>query len=305
MKHNVILDVDTGIDDAIGIVLASSYENYNIMAISCCYGNSPVSFTTQNTLDIVNLIEKTEIPVLEGEDNPLIMKRDIFVSAHGKSGMGEYDFPPNKVGKVRDNAMDYLRDAIMSAKGKVSIVITGPCTNIAKLIYIHPQVKRKIKKIVISGGLLNDNKRKPYIGFNIAQDPYATELIFNSGIKTIICPSDFGHQAYLDLEDQEMIASFNHTGEVFKEIFKFYKDRHIPAGLAATHDACAIACCLEPSLFKFEKRYVYLRRVRAAGKSVIDFDAKLKKRHIKTKVACKIDVQKMKERIFTAFKKMP
>ena len=97
----------------------------------------------------------------------------------------------------------------------------------------------------------------------------------------------------------------NKTGKVFKVIFKSYKDRHVTAGMAATHDACAVACALYPKLFKFQKRYVYLRKVRSAGKCVIDFDAKLKKKHIKTKVASKMNVDSFKKEMFNAWKKMP
>ena len=305
MKRNIILDVDTGIDDAIAIVLALGQQNAKIELISCVYGNCNVEFATRNTLNIINLAERTEIPVVKGEEKPLLYDFDDSLQVHGKTGLGEYVFPPNKVGRLRDNAIDALKDAILRAKGKVTIVALGPLTNIAKLLYVYPKVIKKIEAIVISGGLLEDNKRKPYIGFNISQDSYAVEFIFNSKVKTIICPSDFGHRAYLSLDDQEKLAKQNKTGEIFKEIFKFYKDRHVGGGNAATHDACAVACALEPNIFKFENRYVYLRKIRAAGKSIIDFDAKLKKKHIKAKVAIDMNEQAFKKSLFEAFKKMP
>ena len=302
--ENIILDVDTGIDDALAIVYAVVQKKAKINLISCSYGNTSAEQATKNTLNVLNLINRADIPVVKGEEKPLISERDSSISVHGKYGLGEYVFPPNKIGRVLDDAMEVMRDTILKTKGKTTLIALGPLTNIAKLLHIYPSVKKKIKEIIISGGLLEDNKKKPYIGFNIAMDSYAVEYIFNSNVKTTICPSDFGHQAYLTYEDQDVIASYNNTGKVFREILPFHHDRHVKTG-AAVHDTCAVACCTNKRLFKFSKRYVYLRKVRAAGKSVIDFDAKLKKHHIKAKVAEKMDVEKVKELIFESFREMP
>ena len=165
---NIILDVDTGIDDAIAIIFALAQKNTKITLISCSYGNTSAEQATKNTLNVLNLVKRTEIPVVKGEEKPLITERDLSISVHGKYGLGEYVFPPNEVGRVLDNAIEVMRDTIMKTKGKTTLVALGPLTNIAKLLHIYPQVKKKIKEIIISGGLLEDNKRKPYIGFNIA-----------------------------------------------------------------------------------------------------------------------------------------
>ena len=302
---NIILDVDTGIDDAIAIILALGYENAKINLISCCYGNCSAESSTQNTLNVLNLAKRTEIPVVKGEEKPILEEWDNSLSVHGKTGLGDYIFPINKVGRVVDNAIDVMRDTILKQKGKTTIIALGPLTNVAKLLFAYPNIRKKIKEIVISGGLLDDNKRKPYIGFNISQDAYAVEYIFNCKVKTVICPSDFGHQAFISKEEQKQLAKINKTGKIFKEIFKSYKDRHVSEGNAATHDACAVACILDRKLFKFKKMAVSLRRVRAAGKSVIDFDSQLKKNHIKAKVAVKMDVDGFKKSLLKSWRKMP
>jgi non-specific riboncleoside hydrolase len=303
--NNIILDVDTGIDDAIAIILALGYEKAKINLISCCYGNCSSESSTQNTLNILNLANRTEIPVVKGEEKPILEEWDNSLCVHGKTGLGDYVFPVNKVGRIVDNAIDVMRDKILNQKGKTTIIALAPLTNVAKLLFAYPKVRKKIKAIVISGGLLDDNKRKPYIGFNISQDAYAVEYIFNCKVKTIICPSDFGHQAFINKEEQKEIAKMNKTGKIFKEIFKSYKDRHMVDGDAATHDACAVACVLEKKLFKFKKMAVSLRKVRAAGKSVIDFDSQLKKNHIKAKVVVKMNVDRFKKSLFNAWRKMP
>jgi len=302
---NIIIDADTGIDDAIAIVFALGYKKVKVKLITTVYGSSTVENTTQNTLNILSLVKRGDVPVAKGEDKPFLSEWNNDVFAHGKNGLGDYQFRKNSLKIIKDNAVEAMYKALKGSKKKISIIALGALTNVAKLLYNHPDVRKKISSIVISGGLLKDNKKKPYIGFNVAQDSYAVEYIFNSKVKTIICPSDLGHQAFLDLEEQEQLAKINKTGKVFKEIFKNYTDRHVGKGSAATHDACAVACIVEPKLFKFESRYVYLRKVRGAGKSIIDFDAKLKKKHIKAKVATKIKAGEFKNRLFEVFKKMP
>ena len=306
MRRNLILDVDTGIDDSLGIIYAINDKNSKVNLITCCYCSSKVENTTKNTLNVLNFVQRTEVPVAQGEKKPLLQDRDNSIEVHGSAGLGEYKFSPIKVGKISENAIDAMYRVIMETKGKTTIIALAPLTNIAKMLWVYPDVVKKIKHIVISGGLLYDKKDKPYIGFNISQDAYATEYIFNSKVKVVICPSDFGHEAFLDFEDQEKLAEMNKAGKVFKEIFKSYKDRHVKSGCAAMHDACAVACETDRDFFKYSSRWVYVRRVRAAGNAaIIDFDAKLKKKHIKAKVVTQIDVQKFKKRFFERWKYLP
>lgn len=306
MKKNLILDVDTGIDDALAIIYALNASKTKVNLITCCFGSSKVENTTQNTLNVLNFIQRTEVAVAQGEKKPILGEWDDSIQVHGKAGLGDYKFAPIKVGKINETAVDAMYKTIMRTKGKTTILALAPLTNVAKLLWVYPDVIKKIEQIVISGGLLNDKKDKPYIGFNINQDCYAAEYIFNSKVKVMICPSDFGHQACLDFEEQEKLAQMNKTGKVFKEIFKSYRDRHVKPGYAAMHDACAVACVTDKKLFKYSKRWVYIRKVRAAGNAaIIDFDAKLKKKHIKAKVVTKIDSSKFKQSFFKKWKNLP
>lgn len=305
MKINTILDVDTGIDDAAAIMLALGYKNAKINLISCCYGNTSVENTTQNTLNFLNLIGKVDIPVVMGASKPVLYDRDSSISAHGKTGLGDYKFKKNDLKPIKGSCVEIMRDVILNTKGKTTIIALAPLTNVAKLLFAYPEIKKKIKQVVISGGLLQDDKKHPYIGFNVAQDSYAVEYVFNSGVKTVICPSDMGHQTVFVDKELDYLATLNSSGKIFREIIRDYRDRHVPDGFLANHDGCAVACVFSPKLFKFEKRYVFTRKIRAKGKSIIDFDAKLKKKHIKCLVATKINIEKFKKEFINAWKKMP
>lgn len=301
MKVPVILDVDTGIDDAVAIAYATYSKNLDVRLITTVCGNQSVDNITINTLNLLQAINKKKIPVAIGESKPLERKRDTSIKAHGTSGLGKFEFPPCNLNPIKSNAIEKMYETIMSSKQQIVIVALGPLTNIAKLLLTYPAVMDNIAYILISGGLLNDNKKNPYLGFNIMQDPESAKYVLNSGEKIIICPSNHGHDAHLTLEEIDTLGQLNKTGDMFKQIFKYYKDRHIKVG-AALHDPCSVAYVSTPKLFKTENMYVHIRFLRKQQTGVIDFD---NTRKPNVKVLTKINVEKFKDIFFDTFKKMP
>jgi inosine-uridine nucleoside N-ribohydrolase len=159
----------------------------------------------------------------------------------------------------------------------------------------------KIEYILISGGLLHDSKRNPYLGFNVMQDPEAARYVMKSGEKIIVCPSNHGHTAYLTPEEVEQTKLTNKTGEMLEYIFRSYKDRHVKVGIA-THDPCAVVYVAHPEYFKKELMYVHIRFLEKQQTGVIDFDTH---KEPNTKVATEINVKKFKKLFFNTLKKMP
>lgn len=301
MKTPVILDVDTGIDDAVAIALATHCNKLSIKLITTICGNLSVQNVTKNTLDLLQALKKKKIPVAIGENKPLEREKDNSIQAHGKKGLGGYKFPKLELEPIKMNAVEKMYRVIKKSKEKVVIIALGPLTNIAKLLLTHPDSMDNIKYIIVSGGLLHDNKSKPYLGFNIMQDPEAAKYVLTSGEKILICPSNHGHDAHLTPEEIEEFSQINQTGKMFKEIFKKYKDRHVKVG-AAMHDPCAVMYVAYPEIFKKELMYVHIRFLRKEQTGVIDFD---KTREHNMKVAIEINVKKCKKLFFDIFKKMP
>ena len=301
MIKNVILDVDTGIDDAVAIALAVYNKRLNVRLITTIAGNLGVRAVTKNTLNLLQYINKRRIPVAVGEEKPLERKKDNSIQAHGKRGLGHFQFPPCELKPVKEKAYVKMYKMIMRAKKKTTIIGLGPLTNIAKMLLTYPDVKKKIDQIIISGGLLEDNKRKPYLSFNIMQDPEAARYIMKSGIKILVCPSDLGHTAFLTPEEVEQTRQTNTTGEMLEYIFRSFKDRHVKVGIA-THDSCAMICASHPEIFKRQKMYVHIRFLQEQQTGVIDFD---KKKKPNMKVAVAINKKKFKKIYFEALSKMP
>ena len=300
-KRNVILDVDTGIDDAVAIAMATYSNKLNVKLITTVAGNLSVNAVTKNTLNFLQAIGRTKIPVAIGANAPMEREKDKSIQAHGKRGLGKYKFPPLELQPDKLPAVEKMYKVIMRAKKKVSILALGPLTNVAELLIKHPEVKENLDYILISGGLLHDSKKNPYLGFNVMQDPEAARYVLKLADKVIIVPSNHGHTAFLTPEEVEQTRTTNKTGEMLEYIFRSYKDRHVKVGIA-THDPCAVVYAAHPEYFSKEGMYVHIRFIQKKGTGVIDFDTT---REPNMKVATKISVKKFKKLYFETLKKMP
>ena len=301
MKKNVILDVDTGIDDATAIALATYSKKLNVKLITTIAGNMNVNEVTKNTLNFLQAINKGNIPVAVGADKPMEREKDNSIQAHGKKGLGKFKFPKLELKPVKKDAVEKIHEVISTSKTPITIIALGPLTNIAKLLLKYPEDVDNIEDIIISGGLLNDSKKNPYLSFNIMQDPEAAKYVLKSGKNIIICPSDHGHTAFLTPEEVEKTRTTNKTGEMLEYIFRSYKDRHVKVGIA-THDPCAILLASNPEIFTSEMMYVHIRFLEKQQTGVIDFDTK---KTPNIKVATAINVNKFKKIFFNTLKKMP
>ena len=257
----VIIDVDTGIDDAVALGMAFSCKKFNILLITTSAGNVGVEQSTKNTLDILYYFKHSNIPVAKGVAEPLVRKRN-EVSVHGEDGIGNYSnkFPKHNLKELDCVAHEAMTKAILSSENKVTIIALGPLTNIAKLLLLHPEVKTKIDKIVIMAGSIEkyDSNELPYAGFNVRVDPEACEVVLNSGVEVVVSPMDMGHIAYLDYYEIYKTKFTNMAGKFFELIFRSYKDHHVKNGIAM-HDSCAVAYCIDKNMFKTEKLYVHVQ----------------------------------------------
>lgn len=301
MKKQIILDVDTGIDDAVAIALAAYSNRLSVKLITTIAGNLSVNEVTKNTLNFLQAINKTKIPVAIGENKPLEREKDDSIQAHGKKGLGNFKFPKTTLKPISKCAVEKMYEILKTSKEKIVIIALGPLTNVAKLLLTHPDIKDKIDYILISGGLLEDNKRNPYLGFNVMQDPEAARYVFNSDVKIVVCPSDHGHNAFLTLEEVEKTRTTNKTGEMLEYIFRSYKDRHVKVGIA-THDPCAVVYVCHPEIFKTQEMYVHIRFLKEKNTGVISFDTN---KAPNTLVATEINIKKFKKIYFKLLNKMP
>lgn len=299
-KIPIIVNCDTGIDDAVALMIGEKSGKVDIRLIVTEIGNVEPVQAAKNTNNILELIDASKIPVVAGDGNYFKKKRP-HPAVHGNGGLGDYVFEPNSRKLEDGDAIEIMYKTLMESEEKITIVSLSPLPNLAKLVTRYPDCKDKIERLVLMAGTVDPVNLgdPPYAEFNIACDPEAAEAVFSSGIKIEIVPMDMGHTAYLDWQDVFNTKNMNFTGSVFEFIFRSYRDRHVKNGIA-THDGCAIAYITNPEMFEVKPAHGEIKYFDSikSGILVMDFD------NPPNLVTCtKVDIKKFKKLYFNSLKK--
>lgn len=299
-KIPVIINCDTGIDDAVALILATKSGKLDIRLIVTDLGNVDPKKSAKNTNNILELIHAPQIPVVAGEGKCLKKERP-RVAVHGNGGLGDFVFDPNDRKVIDGDAVETFYQALMNSEEKVTIISLSPVTNLAKLIIKHPDCLPKIDRLVFMVGSIEPIKKgeMPYPEFNMATDPEAGEIVFASGIKIEIVPMEMGHSAYLDWQDVFKTKCMNNTGTVLEYIFRSYKDRHVQNGIAM-HDGCAIAYVTNPELFETKPAAAEIKYFDDLDTGVLSLNFNKKPN---VSVCTGINIKKFKTIYFDALKK--
>ena len=244
-KFPVILDMDTGIDDAVALITACAQKQLDIKLVTCCFGNTTLKNSIVNTLTVLELLNRTDIPVCSGESKALNsgMKH---VSAHGINGLGGYSKPITSK-PLSVNYLDKMHEVI-SNNPLTYIIACGPYTNIAKYIKTYPQDINKIKLIAVTAANYVD-KKNPYLNFNIHIDIDSFKYVLDNMPNIIFCTSDMGHKIYIPSSQISKTAKYGNIGKVLASIYPHHKDRTVKDGVAL-HDSCGVAWLTNPNMFK-------------------------------------------------------
>lgn len=276
-KRPIIIDTDPGIDDAIAIAIALYNEELDIKLFTTVAGNVSVDKVTNNLLKLLNFWN-SNIPVAKGACEPLI---EPFVDAsnvHGSSGMDGYDFPePRTENLLKEHAVEAMRRVILTSEEKITLVCIGPLTNVALLFKIYPEVKANVQEIVLMGGSATRGNKGVLSEFNLASDPEAAKIVFESGLKITMVGLDVGWKALVYPEDSIKIKDFGKTGEMIYALLQKYRGGGLKTGLKM-YDSCAIAYLLEPSMFTTEETTIVIETTSplTRGVSLVDLKGYLK-----------------------------
>ncbi|QXW65896.1 ribonucleoside hydrolase RihC [Streptobacillus moniliformis] len=275
-KRPIIIDTDPGIDDAVAIALALHSDKLDVKLITTVAGNVNIEKVTKNTLQLLDFYKKS-VSVAKGAEKPLFRKPIDASGVHGDSGMGAYTFPEsNGKNLLKINAVEAMREVLMNSNEKITLVPIGPLTNIAILLLTYPQVKDRIKEIVLMGGAIGRGNSGVYSEFNIDVDPEAAKIVFNSDIPITMATLDVGLKALIYPEDSAKIKEMHKIGNMFYTLFKTYRGGSFNTGLKM-YDSCAIAYLLKPDMFVTEKVFVGIETKGefTSGATVIDLKNKL------------------------------
>ncbi|WP_037675052.1 nucleoside hydrolase [Streptomyces griseus] len=177
----VIIDCDTGIDDALALLFAIRHPGLDLRAVTCVAGNTDVDGVVRNTLTVLEQAGAPDIPVARGAERPLIesVRR---APVHGQDGMGDLGLPAPARTSADMDAVTLLRREILASPHPVTLIPTAPLTNIALLLRTHPEVVRNIERIVFMGGAVATGNATPVAEFNVWHDPEAAAILLTAGV---------------------------------------------------------------------------------------------------------------------------
>ncbi|CAJ1854999.1 pyrimidine-specific ribonucleoside hydrolase RihA [Aeromonas hydrophila] len=250
----VILDCDPGHDDAIALILALASPELKVLAVTTSAGNQTPDKTLNNALRILTLLGRDDIPVAAGAPKPLARELIIADNVHGESGLDGPTLPDPAFAPVVMTALELMAKCLRESPEPVTLVPTGPLTNIALLLAAHPELKSKIARIVLMGGAAGAGNWTPAAEFNIYVDPEAADMVFKSGLPITMCGLDVTHEAQVMDEDIERVRAItNPVAQCVAGLLDFFMIYHRDpkwgfAG-APLHDPCTIAWLLAPALF--------------------------------------------------------
>ena len=285
MEQKIILDVDSGIDDALGIILAIKSGLCELIGSTTVNGNGSRGKATENTCKILDLLQAGDkIPVVRGASQPLLRPQFFEHRIHGEDGLG---------GALRDVqvhtqpavgfAPDFICEQVLAQSGQVTLVMTGPLTNLALAVKKCPELVQHVKEVIFMGGVVTEyGNVTPVAEYNMYVDPEAAKVVFHAGFPQLtLVGLDVTRRVLLN---EEHIAALGDTpiGRYVKQSTSDYLDRYFERNgirACAMHDPLAVAVALDRSLVQTKKLYVDIetKSELCDGQTVCDFQNRLKK----------------------------
>jgi inosine-uridine nucleoside N-ribohydrolase len=250
----LILDCDPGHDDAVALLLALAATEAELVGVTTVAGNQTIDKTTANALRVLEFAGRGELPVAAGAGRPLVRERIVAVNVHGETGLDGPELPPPAGTPVAGHAVEFLAARVAGR----TLVPTGPLTNVALLLALHPQARPD--RIVLMGGAIGEGNTTPAAEFNIWADPEAARRVFESGIDVTMVGLDVTHQAIVTPELQEELRRAGRAGRFVAELVDFYSrfhtERYPELGGSPMHDPVALAYALRPELLEVRRAHV-------------------------------------------------
>ncbi len=313
-KRPIIMDVDTGVDDTLALLLVAAADTLDLKAITTVFGNCSLETTSQNTLKICELFG-LDVPVAAGSyrpvvDPPIDYSVAPMVDIHGRDGLGNVgDRLPAPVKQLEDmTAVDLMAKAIRESEEKVTIVATAPLTNIATFLLAYPDLHEKVECIALMGGAAFGGNMGFSVEANIGHDPDAAKIVFMSDVPKYMFSLDATMGCFITDDERQAIAdNGGETGKFLQACMQQYSDIYKALGGlpgAVLHDSLPVAWLLDESVVEFVNCYVdvELASAKTRGCTVTDLNGYTGK-PANTFVSMKADREKLINMHIEAVKK--
>jgi len=278
--RKIIIDCDPGQDDAVALLLAmASPDEFDILGITAVAGNVPLALTERNARQMCDIAGRTDIPVFAGCERPMVRELITAEKIHGNTGIDGVDIVDPVTPLQDQHAVDFIVETLRAADDEsVTLVPTGPLTNIGTAIDSAPDVIEKIEQLVIMGGAMREGGNySPSAEFNILVDPHAADIVFNCGRPVTAMGLDVTHQVLSTRDRVARIAALDNPVAAatagMLSFFHRHDSKKYGAEGAPLHDPCTIAWLLQPGLFdgKVCNLTVETKSELTMGHTAIDF----------------------------------
>ncbi len=307
-RRKIILDVDPGHDDAAAIMLAAAAPNLDLLAITVVAGNQTLEKTVRNARNVCTVAGIRGIPVAAGMSRPMVREAITAADVHGQTGLDGPHFGEPTVPLDSRHAVDLIIELLVKSAGDITLVPTGPLTNIAMAMRKEPKILPKIEQIVLMGGSYQLGNVTPAAEFNIHADPEAAHIVFTSGRPITMMGLDLTRQALATKEEVSRIRSLgNRAAILFSELMEFFsKTQKEVFGWDAPplHDPTTIAWLIDPTCIETKPMHVVieLRGEQTYGRTCCDYFG-ITKRAPNAQVATKLDFRKFWDIIYNTYKR--
>src|SRR5215471_10574909 len=223
MPRKVIVDCDPGHDDALAIMLAAANPEVELLAITTVAGNQTLDKTTLNARRVCTVAGVAGVPIAAGCDRPLLRELVTAGDVHGASGLDGVEWAEPAVDVVPEHAVDLIVELVMAAPGEVTLVPTGPLTNIALALRREPRIASAVREVALMGGSFTRGNVTPAAEFNVYVDPDAAAVVFTAGWPLTMVGLDLTHQARVTPEVMDRIAALGTPlATVVTQLMRFY-----------------------------------------------------------------------------------
>jgi inosine-uridine nucleoside N-ribohydrolase len=309
MAIPILLDCDPGHDDAVALLLAAADDAIDLLAVTTVAGNCPLELATLNARRVAALAGLEGVPIAAGAAGPLQGELVTAPDIHGRTGLDGYELTTGEAPLDPRTALELMTATLEHAAEPVTVVPTGPLTNVAQLLSTRPDLHGRIREIVLMGGSTGRGNTTPAAEFNVFVDPEAAAIVFESGVPLTMIGLNLTHQARATAEVLERVRAL--PGEPARAVEgwmsffgRAYERVH---GLFAppVHDPCTVAMLIDPSLIRCVDTFVAVETEGrwTRGATVVDLNRRLGRPH-NARVALELDAPRFWDLVIGALERL-
>jgi purine nucleosidase len=260
-RRRIIIDTDPGIDDSLAILLALASPELQVEGLTVVHGNCSVRQGVRNTLSILELAGRRDIPVYGGCEIPLLQPSLLAPETHGDNGLGYASLPEPTLSAAPGHAVDYLIETILASPGEITLAAVGPLTNLALAIRREPRIALALKEVVCMGGAIrHQGNTTPLAEFNVFVDPHAAYIVYHAGIPVRLVPLDVTYQCILTRANVErLLRTGSPVAQFIADATRFYMEFHDAYQKiegCIINDPLALALTFSPQLCDYETHFI-------------------------------------------------